>query len=62
MEARIRFSSEVYIQGDTIDEIRQKWEHLRLFTTDALEVYADVIDVECVEDADTGKEISGGFF
>ena len=57
MEARITFRSEIYISGDSISEIREKWEAMPIFCVDALDEGAQIIEVCSVEDADTHKEI-----
>lgn len=61
MEIRITFRSEVYIKGNTIDEIRDKWEELPIFSADALECYADVVENISAErvDDDSYQEING---
>ena len=57
MTARITFRSEIYISGDSISEIREKWEAMPIFCIEALDNSAQVIDTCSVEDADTYKEI-----
>lgn len=62
MEVRIRFSSEVYISGDSMGEIKAKWEASPLFCPDALEDwFADVVSVDAIEDAETAKDVSTEF-
>ena len=61
MEARIRFSCEIYFKGKDMSEIKKKWEATPLLSADALEAYADVIDIECVEDADTCEDMTSEF-
>lgn len=39
IEVRVTFRSEVYIKGKTLDEIREKWEDIPIFSADALETY-----------------------
>ena len=57
MTARITFRSEIYISGDSIKEIREKWEAMPIFCVDALDEGAQIIEVCSVEDADTHKKI-----
>lgn len=52
MEVRITFRSEVYIKGKTIEEIKDKWMKLPLFSADALDNYADVVEVVSSERID----------
>ena len=58
MTARITFRSEIYISGDSIREIREKWEEMPIFCVDALDEGAEIIEVCSIEDADTNKEIN----
>lgn len=39
IEVCVTFRSEVYIKGKTLDEIREKWEDMPIFSADALETY-----------------------
>lgn len=58
MKARITFRSEVFIEGKDIDEIRNKWENMQIFSSDAIDNYdADLVEVVSVEDADTYENI-----
>ena len=61
-EVRITFRSEVYIKGETIEEIRDKWDELGLFSADALENhYAEFVELVSVEDAETYEDLSKEF-
>ena len=62
MEVGIRFSSEVYISGENLAEIKRKWEDLPLFSQDALDVNADYVELECVEDADDYTDLTSEFY
>ena len=58
MEVRITFRSEVYIKGETLDEIRNKWQELPLYSGEALEdASAEFIEVVSVEDAETYEDL-----
>lgn len=62
MEARITFRSEVFIKGNNLDEIRDKWEELPLFSAEALEeAHADYIELISVEDSKTYKDLMSEF-
>ena len=39
IEVRVTFRSEVYIKGKTLNEIREKWGNMPIFSVDALETY-----------------------
>ena len=55
---RLRFSAEIYIKAENIQEAREKWEGMQLFSQEALECEAEFIDFESIEDAETYKDIS----
>lgn len=58
MEVRITFRSEVYIKGETLEEIKEKWEDMPIFCVDALmNHYANFVELESVEDADTCEDL-----
>ena len=61
-EVRITFRSEVYIKGETMDEIRDKWEEVGLFSDDALKNYnAEFVELVSVEDAETYEDLHKEF-
>ena len=50
---RITFRSEIYIKGKTMEEIKNKWDELPLFSVDALETYnAEYIEMCSAERVD----------
>lgn len=63
---RIRFACEVYFdfdnaEGKSNEEIRatalREFENLPIFSADAIDKFADVVEVENVEDAESGDEL-----
>lgn len=61
-EVRITFRAEVYIKGDNLDEIKEKWEELPLFSADALEKSsAEFVELVSVEDAETYEDLMSKF-
>lgn len=63
---RIRFACEVYFDFDNVEgmsdeEIKatalEEFENLPIFSADALDNFADVLEVESVEDAESGEEL-----
>ena len=53
IEVRVTFRSEVYIKGKTMEEIKNKWKELPLFSADALETYnAEYIEMCSAERVD----------
>ena len=63
---RVRFACEVYFdfdnaEGKSDEEIKatalEEFENLPIFSADALDNFADVLEVESVEDAESGEEL-----
>jgi hypothetical protein len=50
MEVRITFRSELFIQGDSLEEVRSKWENMELFSEEANAAGACEIELVSVED------------
>lgn len=64
MEVRITFRSEVFIKGDNLDEIKEKWEDMPLFSADALiEHNASFVELSSAErvDDDSYEDLSSEF-
>lgn len=56
LEIRVTFRSEVYITGKTMEEIREKWSDLPIFSADALERYnAEFVELVSAERVDDGS-------
>ena len=52
IKVRVTFRSEVYIKGKTMEEIKDKWEELPLFSADALDHSADIFEMVTAERVD----------
>ena len=57
MEARITFRGEIFINGDNEQEIINKYEGMGLFSVEALDNFADVVETISIIDTETGKKI-----
>ena len=55
IEVRVTFRSEVYIKGKTMEEIKNKWDELPLFSVDALDSDVDVCELISAERVDDGS-------
>ena len=55
IEVRVTFRSEIYIKGKTMEEIKDKWEELPLFSADALDHSADICELVTAERVDDGS-------
>lgn len=61
VSVRIRFAAEIYIDADSYEWARIKWEGISLWSDEAKEHYADFIEIEAIEDEKTGKDVSSKF-
>ena len=62
MEVRIKFSADIYIKGENMEEVRNKWESFPIFSPDALEDgFVEFGDILAIEDAETYKDLSNEF-
>ena len=58
MEIRFKFSADVYIKGNNMSEIKEKFENMPLFSADALEEgSAEFSELLLVEDAETNADL-----
>lgn len=53
---RIRFAADLVIEGETMAEVKDKWNGLPLFTDEAIACGVDFLEIEAVEDADTNED------
>lgn len=61
MEVRIKFSADIYIEGETMKEIKEKWENMSLWSEEAKECSAEFSELELVEDAETYDDLRHEF-
>lgn len=62
MQVRVTFTTEVFVEGDTMEEIKEKFEDLPIYSADALEEHgAEFIDVVSVEDEETNEDLLNEF-
>lgn len=60
MKVKIRFESEAYIDGDTIEEIKEKWENLNLLSEEAIVEYdGDFVEVKEAINVETYEFVDG---
>lgn len=59
MEVAIRFNAVAYVSGDSIEEIKEKWDNMPLFVDNA---EIDFIDVDSVENTEDFEDVSDEFF
>ena len=61
MEVRFKFSADVYIKGDNMQEIRNKWEELNLFSWEAYDNGAVFCETLLIEDAETCEDLTDSY-
>lgn len=62
MEVRFKFSADIYIEGESMKEIREKFENMQLFSQEAQEkCSAEFSELLLVEDADTNADLQGEY-
>lgn len=52
-KVRIKFSADLVVEADSLEEARQKWEGMPLWSKEAKECGAEFSDILLVEDAET---------
>ena len=58
MEVRFKFSADIYIKGESMKEIREKFDDIQLFSQEAQEKCgAEFSELLLVEDADTNADL-----
>lgn len=61
MQVRISFRSEVVVEGDTIEQVCEKWQMMPLYSDEAYQHGIEFIEVDAVEDAETYKDLKHEF-
>lgn len=62
MEVRFKFSADLVISGDSIAEIKEKWESMPLFSQDAEKCGVEYCATELIEDAETYEDLVDSFY
>ena len=58
MKVELKFDAYIYLEGENMAEIREKFENMTLFSAEALkEGHAEFCDLLLVEDAETYKDL-----
>ena len=61
MEIRITFMSELFIKGETLADCAKQWEQMKLFSDEANQHEACMIELVSIEDAETYKDLMSDF-
>ena len=58
MEVRFKFSADIYIKGENMDEVRRKFESIPLFSEEAnKECGVEFCELLLVEEAETNQDL-----
>ena len=57
MEVRIKFDADLVITGDTMEEVRSKFENMPLWSDEAKECGVEFSEIQLVEDANTYNDL-----
>ena len=58
MKVRITYRMETYIEGENLDEIREKWEGANLIPNDEDLLYSEYVEIDDAVDANTLKPVN----
>ena len=58
MEVRIKFDADIVITGDTMQDVREKFESMELWSQEAKDCHVEFSEIQLIEDADTYKDLA----
>ncbi len=58
MEVRIKFDDDIVITGDTMQDVREKFESMELWSQEAKDCHVEFSEIQLIEDADTYKDLA----
>lgn len=57
IEVRIKFDADIVITGDTMQDVREKFESMELWSQDAKDCHVEFSEIQLIEDADTYNDL-----
>ena len=57
MEVRIKFDADIVITGDTMQDVREKFESMELWSQEAKDCHVEFSEIQLVEDANTYDDL-----
>lgn len=57
MDVRIKFDADLIISGDTMQEVRSKFESMQLFSQEAKDSGVEFSEIQLVEDSETYDDL-----
>lgn len=61
IRVRICFRSEIYFEGESLEDVAKQWERIELFSEEANNHYACELNIMSVEEEESSKEITNEF-
>ncbi len=61
MKVRIAFRSDIVIEGETMEQIREKWGDMPLYSEEARKSGVEFIEIDAVEEAETNHNLRHEF-
>ena len=58
MEVRIKFDADIVIKGNTMQEVREKFESMELWSQEAKDSNVEFSEIQLIEDANTYKDLA----
>ena len=58
---RIRFAADIVVDGETMADVRDNWASIPLFSKEAIDNGVDFLEIEAVEDTETGEDVETEF-
>lgn len=58
VKVRVKFSADLVIEAESIEEARKEWENLPLWSEDAKKCGVEFSETLLIEDADTYEDIN----
>lgn len=59
---RIKFSADIYIEADSVQSAKSKWENMPLWSEQAKESNVEFSEVLLIEDAETYEDLKNEFY
>ena len=57
MEVRIKFDADIVITGDTMQNVREKFESMELWSQEAKDCHVEFSEIQLIEDAETYHDL-----
>ena len=58
MEVRIKVDADIVIKGNTMQEVREKFESMELWSQEAKDSNVEFSEIQLIEDANTYKDLA----